>query len=291
MDSNSVTRPVEKIDIATALIALKTRHCLSTVCINDICSLLCTLNVPNSPRTWFQVKRAFNRSNIDREKNWICPNCKKASDNTFVCSNDNCNWHFTPPAPMPNSFYTFNVIEQLGSILATTDDLILPARTRSTPYFTLRMADITDGNRYNKILNEEPTSFLTLTMNTDGIQPFNCSEKSIWPVTFVINEIKRKKRFCFQNLILGGIWPGPTKPKRFEMAAFLEKIVEQLKELEKGFLFECRSNTGHYTQYLKVFLICSCLDKPAQALVQNLPEPTAQYGCGRCEIRGDYFLH
>jgi len=43
----------------------------------------------------------------------------------------------------------------------------------------LSMKDITNGDYYKKILNEESSNFLTLTMSTDGIQPFNCTEKSI----------------------------------------------------------------------------------------------------------------
>jgi hypothetical protein len=248
--------------------------------------------VQDAPRTWFQVKTTLNSlhtSSFEQKQKWICPNCKKASDNIFLCSNNNCNWHFTPPSPMPNYFYVFNIIEQLTSILATASDLILPAR-RSSSHVMLRMSDIVDGSCYHKLLNGESSPFITLTMSTDGIQPFNSSEKSIWPVTFVINEIKQKRRFSFQNLILGGVWPGPKKPKRSEMTAFLETIVVQLKELENGFNFECRSNTGYVNRYLKVFLICACMDKPAQSLVQNLPEPTAIYGCGRCEIRGNNFF-
>ncbi len=57
--SDSFTRPVEKVDLAAALIALKTRHSLSAVCINDICSLLCILNVPDAPRSWFHVNKAL----------------------------------------------------------------------------------------------------------------------------------------------------------------------------------------------------------------------------------------
>ncbi|CAF1090882.1 unnamed protein product [Rotaria sordida] len=286
--SDSLSRPIEKVDLAATLVALKNRHSLSAVCINDICSLLCVLNVPGAPRSWFQIKKALDKScasTLDRTVWWICPSCKKVSDNKFTCSNANCSWRFVPPASMPNYFYTFNIRDQLSSILATTADMYLQKRTNVTPHSVLSMKDIVDGNYYRKLLDEESDDILTLTMSTDGIQPFKSTEKSIWPVTFIINEIKRKKRFSFQNLILGGVWPGPAKPKRFEMSAVLETIIVQLKELEKGSYFECCSDAGYVSRFLKVFLICACMDKPAQALVQNLPEPTAKFGCGRCEIR------
>ncbi|CAF4188742.1 unnamed protein product [Rotaria magnacalcarata] len=287
-NSDPLSRPIEKVDLAVALVALKNRHYLSGVCINDICSLLCVLNVPGAHRSWYQVKKALNKSHsssLDRTMWWTCSSCKKVSNNEFTCSNSDCSWHFAPPAPIPTSFYTFNIRGQLSSILSTTADMHFPKRTHITPRATLSMKDIVNGNYYQKILNEESDDILTLTMSTDGIQPFQSTEKSLWPVTFIINEIKRKKRFSYQNLILGAVWPGPTKPKRFEMSAVLETIIVQLKELEKGSYFECRSDVGYVSRFLKVFLICACMDKPAQALVQNLPEPTAKFGCGRCEIR------
>ncbi|CAF1571370.1 unnamed protein product, partial [Rotaria sordida] len=91
---------------------------------------------------------------------------------------------------MPNYFYTFNIRDQLSSILATTADMYLQKRTNVTPHSILTMKDIVDGNYYRKLLDEESDDILTLTMSTDGIQPFKSTEKSIWPVTFIINEIK-----------------------------------------------------------------------------------------------------
>ena len=189
------------------------------------------------------------------------------------------------------SFYTFDVIQQLSSILRNTNYLHLSSCSNAMPNSNLPMRDIVDGAFYRHVLDRETGQCLTLTMSTDGVQPYNNSDKGIWPVTFVVNEIERKRRFFFENLIIGGVWPGPKKPKREEMFAFLDIIVQQLKELETGRFFECRSNSGPIRQFLNVFLICCCMDKPAQALVQNLAEPTAKYGCGRCELRGEEHVH
>jgi len=38
--------------------------------------------------------------------------------------------------------------------------------------------------------------------------------------------------------------------------------------------------------FFEVFLLAGCLDKPAQALVQNIGEGTGAYGCGKCLIAG-----
>lgn len=274
----------------------KARHTLSAVCMDDLCALLCLLKVPNAPRSWFRIKQPFDdalSSASDRRLWWVCPACKKPSENQFTCSGETCDWSFNPPAAMPNHFYTFDIIHQLSATLSTTRDIHFPKKKRNSLSAMTPMRDVVDGNRYSELVDQESCDILTLTMSTDGIQPFNSSDKSIWPVSFVVNEIDRRKRFSFECILVGGIWPGPAKPKRFEMAALLETIVKQLKHLEKGYHFEYPTASGYVTRLLKVFLICACMDKPAQAIVQNLPEPTAKFGCGRCEIRGescDFFL-
>ncbi len=49
--------------------------------------------------------------------------------------------------------------------------------------------------------------------------------------------------------------------------------------------FNCNYNDNN-PNLTRVFFIGSCCYKPAQALVQVLPEPIAAYGCGRCEVNG-----
>ena len=56
-------------------------------------------------------------------------------------------------------------------------------------------------------------------------------------------------------------------------------IVDELKQLESGRIFQLRSsNDGDAKEaFVKVFLVSACCDKPAQCLVQCLPEPTAKF--------------
>jgi thioredoxin reductase len=68
----------------------------------------------------------------------------------------------------------------------------------------------------------------------------------------------------------------------------LSSIVEELRELEQGYVFvDYRKLPNDQNTVIKVFLIGACCDKPAQALVQNIAEPIAAFGCGRCEIEGE----
>ena len=59
----------------------------------------------------------------------------------------------------------------------------------------------------------------------------------------------------------------------------------QLLENENPFIIKA---LGNQTMKLKVFAIGATCDKPAQAIVQNIPEPIGKFGCGRCEIPGNF---
>ena len=40
-------------------------------------------------------------------------------------------------------------------------------------------------------------------------------------VLLVVNEVRRKKGYSLENAILAGVWAGPKKPSRDEMAIFI----------------------------------------------------------------------
>lgn len=155
------------------------------------------------------------------------------------------------------------------------------------------MPDMWDGEIFRAISQSVSDTFLTLTMNVDGIQPNHGSVKSIWPITLVLNELPIGRRFSPENVMLAGIWPGPSKASRQKMAMFFQSLVDELIELEGGidfFLPSTIDSIAGQMLHIRVFLISACCDKPAQALIQNIPEPIATFGCGRCEIAGSEFL-
>ncbi|CAF1414227.1 unnamed protein product [Rotaria sp. Silwood1] len=153
------------------------------------------------------------------------------------------------------------------------------------------MKDICDGELYRRVQESCQDTFITLSLNIDGIQLNKGSKKTIWPILLVVNEIPIKRRFSPENLILAGVWPGPTKPSRTHMAYFLKSTVTELTRLENGIGFYIPSQVSSSTDQIiliRVYLIGACCDKPAQALVQNLPEPIAAFGCERCELEVKY---
>lgn len=118
-------------------------------------------------------------------------------------------------------------------------------------------------------------------ISADGVQLGLNSTKSLWLVTLSINEINVKHRFLLNNIIIGGVNACYKKPTRKIMNLMIEPIVKQLQLLEQGGVCEINSEMMMY----RVFLLGSINDKPANSLVQNIPEPNAAFGCSKCEIQ------
>jgi hypothetical protein len=100
----------------------------------------------------------------------------------------------------------------------------------------------------------------------------------------VINELPPQKRFALENIVLAGVWSAKSKPSRDSVKLFLQPLIDELLDLEKGYPFA--SADGNYYP-INVYLIAACCDKPAQALVQCISEPIAAFDCGQCEVEGE----
>jgi len=88
-----------------------------------------------------------------------------------------------------------------------------------------------------------------------------------------------------ENLILGGLWFGETKPN---MAAFLKPIFCDLKILEKIGV-EVKSPLQPNTFISKVILLAGTCDLPAKCLVLNTMQFNGQNGCSKCLQPGTTF--
>jgi hypothetical protein len=239
--------------------------------------LLKAINVPKSSA---HVKRILlsEPTTNSTPPSYFCSKCNQMSSSETNCSNINCqnNKGFNET---PSVFLRMPLQPQIRDILLRFPSLKFQQQSNST----LSSSDISNGKFYQRILKKENESFLSLTFNVDGISIAKSSRSSLWVITFVINELKQSERFKVENVLIGGIGHGKTKPTRQEMAAYLKPIVDELLNLENEHRFT--TNDGN-SLFVKVFLIAGSMDKPAQALVQNLAEPNGAYGCGKCLIKG-----
>ncbi|CAF4053365.1 unnamed protein product [Rotaria sp. Silwood2] len=279
--------PKEK-EIAAALILLKGRHKLSNTCIKHICYLLRSLKVPNVPKSYSRILRIFHHETQSKDKSIminICNECNQTCKNAIKCDNIVCSQHKCfENAPL--QFLYMPILPQIRNILACTQHLNFKRQDQSI-YSTNNMKDVTDAAAYDRILSQQSrTKFISLLMNIDGVRIAKSSNTSIWIVSFVINELKRNERFKMKNVITAGVSYGKNKPSRDQMYIMLTPIVQELQQLEYRRYFNLKA-LNNKLELLRIFLLAACLDKPAQAIVQNLGEPIGAYGCGRCELAGE----
>lgn len=280
-----------KKEFGAAIVILKTRHRLSIKCIDHLCVLLRLAKASNCPTNFESIKRLLvpnPSSSLPLNHFFICHTCSSISNSQNHCSNSNCKEFKTFSQP-PFECMILPIVSQLRDILRRGPRLLLDHRKkRAETQANDKIRDIYDGDVYRKILLNESDDFLSLTMNIDGIQVSKSSSHSLWIVTFVINEIRRSERFKMKNVIIGGIISSPVKPSHKHMEVFLQPTVKDLVHLEKGDFYEVKNSNISQLVFLKIFLICCCADKPAQSLIQGISEPTGAYGCGRCELQGEF---
>ena len=79
-----------------------------------------------------------------------------------------------------------------------------------------KIQDVQDGEEYLKLT--EPGGFLTVPEHTGlilcsgGVQLFNSTKQSIWPILLSVTGLPPGVRMNAENIILAGIWQGPIKP-------------------------------------------------------------------------------
>ena len=217
-------------------------------------------------------------SNHKSTKISICTECNRPSTNITHCDNVDC----TQREYYEKSSLQFLYMPMLPQILniLTRVDYLNFKRQGQPACCTNVMKDITDGAAYDRILTDQSqTKFISLLMNVDGIQIAKSSNISLLVISFVINELKRNERFKLENVIIAGVSSSKTKPSQDQMYTILAPVVQELKQLEQDRCFELKASNNHI-EPLRIFLLAACLDKSAQALVHNLNEPIAAYGCG-----------
>ncbi|CAF3264910.1 unnamed protein product [Rotaria sp. Silwood2] len=272
-------------EISTALVLFRHRHRLSKACINDLCDLLRSFGVGNVPSDFRSIEQILHKSEetiLQARTYMICSKCGNQGNNLSKCENMCCESSsgFTSS---PTTLCTFKILPQITSILERHPIINKPDIVSSN------MSDIQDGHMYRQIrsrerIGESGKHLITMLLNSDGIalKKFN---RSIWITCMVINELPRAVRFNINNVIVCCISMGGTKPKKSQFQSFLKDWIIELQHLELGFYISPPSLNGNYIK-VHAYLIAAALDKPAQALLMNLNDPTGYYSCVRCTIKG-----
>jgi len=187
----------------------------------------------------------------------------------------------------PTSVFVFALVPQICSILER--------ETLVTSTYELNQCDdVSNSRRSQEIATKEKQinparNFVTLTLNSDGVLIKRIS-RSLWMTCACINELPHNKRYDINNIIICSISTGDEKPKKDEYSTILQDIVNELNFLEQcGFDVSLPSTIKNHNRiytHFYAFTIAAVCDKPAQALMMNIKDPTGFFSCGWCCIPG-----
>ena len=120
------------------------------------------------------------------------------------------------------------------------------------------------------------SSNLALSLFTDGVPIFKSSKVSVWPVYYIILNLPPSVRSKAKNIILSGMWVGPTKPP---MEHLFHPLTEKMQDLTTTGI-KIISPNGVITVRAKIVL--GIFDLPAKATVLNCKQYNGKYGCSIC---------
>lgn len=155
-------------------------------------------------------------------------------------------------------------------------------RSRNIAVDTL--ADIYDGKVWKEFLNPNGLPFLSLpfnfalTLNLDWFQPFRNTVYATGAIYLAVQNLPRKERYASDNVILVGVIPGPSEPKK-TTNSYLAPLIDELKQLWDGVLMKSISNSQ---VVVRAALICTACDIPAARKVSGFVGHNAVCGCSRC---------
>ena len=127
------------------------------------------------------------------------------------------------------------------------------------------LADIWDGDLLQNFCTvpQNDTINLAFSLSTDGVPIFKSSTVSMWPVYLLVLNLPVKVSMNSCNIILAGLWVGPTKPP---MKLLLDPVIFNLERLRNE-SFEITISGRNIT--ITGQLMMAIFDLPAKASVLN----------------------
>ena len=142
------------------------------------------------------------------------------------------------------------------------------------------LTDIWDGAFLQQLMQNDSSftrdGYFAFSLSTDGVPLFKSSLMSLWPVYLVVLNLPPEVRMNSNNIILGGLWVGPTKPP---MKLLLKPILESLRKLDSEGLV---INTPHGIKTFRGKLVMGLFDLPAKAAVLCAKMFNGLCGCSVC---------
>lgn len=253
---------------------MKVRRSFNNKDIDTICDFFRQFNLKNIPRGMNGIKERLNPG-FDLQSYYkcyfICETCGEAA----LVWKDKCQ---ACDGSQKFNFYLCSIQQQLRQLFLAKGFLnkIHCQKQKHIEQFS--------WTTYGQILKNIPPEAFTLMINADGVCTSN-KNMSLWPFVIIMNELPIPERRYIENVLVAGTIPTMNKPKNIVFETCLGLISQQLHDLENGEYFY--TSESYQKEFLRFYLIASCTDKPAEALMQNTVQFNAQYGCSKCFHKGD----
>lgn len=147
------------------------------------------------------------------------------------------------------------------------------------------MRDVWDGTVLQRLSRPGHFFFnkcnLALALNTDGIPLFKSSKWGLWPVFLSILNLPASIRMKAENILLAGLWYGPTKPP---VKLLLEPLMESLQSVSFSGL---SVKTPEGMKIVRTRLVMGIFDLPAKAAVLCAKQYNGEHGCAVCTHPGE----
>ena len=251
----------------------KTRRLLNNKDLGFFCQFMKALNVADVPSGMRGIQEKLHPGfdlNPYCKCHYICSTCGESStDDKIKCGS--CKESTLV------EFYACSITEQIQQLLSTPSMYrkLQDGRSIHTEKFS--------HTKYGQILKEMPPDSFTMIINSDGI----CTpdkNSSLWPFVLTLNELSIPERRYLENIIVAGIIPAKRKPSNSVFETCLGIIFEELLQLEAGVQFYV--NEVDRQKIIRLYVIASYTDKPAEALMANIVPFNAKYGCAKCFCEG-----
>ena len=120
---------------------------------------------------------------------------------------------------------------------------------------------------------------LSLVLNIDWFNPFKHIEYSVGVIYLVIGNLPRSERYKMENVIVVGVMPGLSEPKK-HMNSYLKPLVDELLELSDGtYLF---SPSLYIPIRCALKNMCVTCDLPATRKACGFTSFSSTQGCSKC---------
>lgn len=186
----------------------------------------------------------------------------------------------------PYKLYCYNsLFSSLQNLLKLQSfvELVEHWRTRDS---NGALMDVYDGQVWKDFMIINGIPFLAeqftfaLALNIDWFQPYKLTESSVGAIYLTVFNLPYYARFKREFVILLGIIPGPSEPKR-DVNSFLRPLVSELLDLWKGVPMHAYGYSEK--QNVRCALICVASDMPASRKACGFLGHTARLGCSKCK--------